>query len=53
MGYRISTVVENWQAEYIASGVGAIVDLLEVRNQIAEAKTGALLVGLLLLQSDF
>jgi len=28
----MSVVVENWEAEYIASGIRAIVELFEVRS---------------------
>src|SRR2546430_15867247 len=36
MGYRLSSVVGNWEAEYIASGLEAIADCGEVKGQIAE-----------------
>src|SRR6266478_9463130 len=38
MGYRLSIVVGNWEAEYIASGLDAIADCGEVGGQRSDCR---------------
>src|SRR5438445_7400119 len=38
MGYRLSMVVGNWEAEYIASGLEAIADCGEVKGQRSDCR---------------